>query len=163
MIIFLSNNLQGQALKLPLTFLTPAIIKGRLYKFNKDTILISPECYHKAIDNSVVYGSLYSVPDDNYFLDVLDKLHTCVRNHDYSLHHRVTRCVYPISFKNIDELDSLRYTESSPIQVVTYIGNIKNNRVKGVMQEIKYYNRLRIVNGINKAFLKQINLYLNRR
>lgn len=160
MIVFLSNKLQAQDTKLPLTFLAPAIVKGKMYRFNKDTIVVSPKNYRLAPDNSVVYGSLYKIPDDNYFIDVLDKLHTCVRNHEYSINHRVIVKASPISFNTIYELDSLKYRESSPISVYAYMANLKHKKVKRIMQEVTSWKRLRIVNGVDKAFLKQIHYYL---
>lgn len=115
-------------LKLPMTFVCFALLKGSLYRFPHTALNVT---HKKPFGNSVVYGAVYIVHDAFFHIRTLDAYHLCTKdalgeNHKFDHAHRVSGKVSPIMFKNLQELDRLIYVEDAPIDVQYYVANPKH-------------------------------------
>lgn len=136
-------------MNLPMTFITFAIMRGKMYRQSGGNgIFITNQ--GRDWGNKVVYGSIYLLDEDDFYIRSLDayhgcSLHTMRVNHQLDTQHRIRTSVIPISFTTLDELAMLRYIEREPIAVETYVGNLNHTKLK---PRIKDNGRHRITDGI---------------
>ena len=152
-LIFLSNELLSpttrMSMRLPLTFVTYAIIEAQMYSnVGNDGVVNVVQSY--TWGNNVVYGAIFQLGDPDFHLRTLDAMHQCSlstlrRNHVLDTQHRVTLQATPISFSSIDALERLMYAERSSIEVQAYIGNLKHTKLN---RRIKNTNSKRIMDNI---------------
>lgn len=162
-LMFLSNKLQSpehqKELNIPLTFVAFGITEGRMYKhFHSENTFIIPINSMKRWGNNVVYGGLFLCKDFDFYSRLLDAYHMCSmstlhRNHTCDIHHRVNISVTPIRFNTLDELSRLKYKEGEPIEVQTYMGNIKHPRITQRLRKTVSY---RIIDGIDADNFKKL-------
>lgn len=154
-LLFLYNDLIDpdvkEKLRLPLEFVSFAIVDGKMYSHYADNgVFITPLGIDKDWGNTKVYGGLFICKDISYYYSLLDAYHACSmynlrRNHFMDLHHRVSIKATPIYFDNLDELSRLKYREGGEIDAITYIGNTDHSRIYKRFLTTQSY---RLVDGI---------------
>jgi hypothetical protein len=160
-LIFLSNELlckeKQSDLNIPLEFLTFAFVEGKLYNhFRKQgTFMLR---YGKPWGNPVVYGAIFALPDYDFYIRLLDSYHVCSRtvlgrNHSRDIHHRETLVATPISFKTLDDLCRLKYSERDEVEVEAYQGNVNHPKIN---QRLNKTVSFRIESGVDKRLLNLI-------
>lgn len=152
-LLFISNELLDSDLQkrllLPLTFISFAIVEGKMYTNvgNYGTLNIPPT---KRYGGDVIYGAIYSLRDFDFNIRTLDAYHLCSlsslrRNHILDTQHRIQVSATPIYFDTIEQLETLRYEEGDAIQVQAYFGNqahpkiirrIRNTRTQRIKDSI---------------------------
>lgn len=162
-LIFLTNELLNPKLrhdlKLPLEFISYGIMEGRMYRhYGGKSNFVVPNDTLKHWGNNVVYGALFICKDFDFYNRVLDAYHICslstlLRNHNNDIHHRVEQYVTPIFFETLNELALLKYREGKPIKAITYMGNIKHNKISQRLNKTVSY---RIKDGIDAENFKQL-------
>lgn len=170
-LLFISDKLMDQSfrdnLRLNLVFVSFAITDGRMYTYARSkqrTFVVKGLRKHS---NSVVYGAIYALHDDEFHIRTLDSYYLCSlsalhRNHTLDVTHRVVQRVIPIKFDTLDELDRLLYRELEPIEVEMYVGNQAHPTILKRIQQKKHIN-YRILNGVDKALLTQHREVQNER
>lgn len=143
-------------LKLPLTFVCFAILRGSLYKFPHTSLNVT---HKKPFGNSAVYGAVYILQDDYFHIRTLDAYHLCTKdalgdNHKLDHAHRLHVQVNPILFKTMEDLDRLIYDEMESIDVQAYVANPKHPTTNKRVRRNNGTN-YRIYNGIVAQAFKQ--------
>lgn len=162
-LVFLSNELQDPVrqrnLRIPFEFVSYAFTEALMFWHYRNTsTFIMPTDVQKAWGNSVAYGGLFLLNDEDFFIRQLDAYHGCSlsslhRNHHLDIHHRVEREVTPIHFTDLDDLLRLKYIEKEPFSVTMYVGNQNHPKInQRLYHEGKHPKR--IVSGIDKNFLQ---------
>ncbi len=171
-LIFIYNNLLNphtiDKLKLPLTFISYAIAKGKMYKHFKikDTFLLSFG-ENRQWGNQVIYGALFLCDNFEFYSRVLDAYHMCSMstmkmNHIKDLHHRVTYTTSPIYFKTLEDMYRLKYREDDAIQAITYVGNTNHPNIykrltsKKLNPDTNKGNSYRIEKGIDRKNFEKL-------
>lgn len=153
----LMNPQIQRQLKLPLTFISYAICTANMYRHfrNESTFIIQP--VKRSWGNSVVYGGVFLLSDEPYYIRILDAYHLCslstlYRNHPKDVSHRGRSLVVPIHFSSLEELSRLQYTESNGLEVQTFFGNPEHPRIS---ERLNKTNSYRISDGIDsKNFMR---------
>ena len=159
--MFFCNELQSPELRndmrLPMRFITFAIMRGKMYRQSGGNgIFITDQ--GRTWGNKVVYGSIYLLDEDDFYIRSLDayhgcSLHTLRVNHSLDTQHRINTTVTPITFSTLEELSLLLYKERDEIAVQAYVGNLKHNKIKPRTLD---NGRHRITDGIYiEPYLKQ--------
>lgn len=137
-LLFLHNELispsKQKEMGVPLQFITFAHVPGKMYKqSNNNGTFITNQ--GRPWGNKVVYGAIFLLEDDNFYMRILDSYHGCSLstlrvNHKLDIQHREKTYVTPISFDSVTQLEQLLYTEREIQQVELYVGNIKHKKIK---------------------------------
>jgi len=121
--------------KLPLHFISFAIVQGKMYKSfkNKGTIVARNEVTKNRY-NTVVYGAVYLCNSFDLFSKSIDAYHVCSKsnltvNHKFDLNHRTEEEVTFIEFDSLEQLARLMYREKKTIKVQTYYANTNNPKI----------------------------------
>lgn len=147
-------------LKLPLTFIQYAYVEGKMYKGNNNSTFIITSGTNRW-GNNVVLGGIFLLGDFQYYVGILDALHSCSLstlrlNHNNDMHHRQIVDATVISFNNLDDLGRSKYKEHEVVQVHAYLGNTNHPKISSkVFQEKHPY---RIIDGVDKNSFKQLYL-----
>src|SRR6185312_6557634 len=120
-------------MRLPLHFVTFAIIEARLYSNVRNEGVVNVRLERK-YHGEVTYGALFHLEDFHFHIRQLDAFHMCSlsalgRNHDLDTQHRITAEVTPITFPSIDALERLQYEEKKVTHAIAYIGNLKHPKL----------------------------------
>ena len=138
--MFLYNELLDEnyqkKLRLPLEFISFAYIDDVLmydicgrYIAVEDNKLIKSKKYNR------VYGALYILDNAEIYLRTIDAYLICSKgligtNHKLDEFHRMKKLATPIHFKTIEDFLKLKYNESEPIPIFTYLANTENEFIK---------------------------------
>lgn len=138
-------------MRLPLTFVTFAIMPLHMYKGTRDLPSSFLVPHTRTQSNDVVYGAIFLLSDADYYTRALDAYHLCSlhvlrRNHEYDAQHRVTLPATPISFNTVDELSRLMYTEREPTHVSVYVGNPQHPKIQKCLRTTA---RRRVNHGVD--------------
>ena len=174
--LFLSNELLDpdllKKLRLPIGFVTFAFMKGVMFTFDsrgyknyhfKSFSIPAEQRYSRG--NNIVYGGVYQLNFADAFLLPLDGMHNCSRsilgrNNIVDDHHRITREIYPITFKTLEDFSRLKYFEHPPIKAHCYVGNTNHPKIKVRLRE-RYPNK-RITQGILPDPFKKLFWEVNK-
>ena len=174
--LFLSNELLDpdrlRKLRLPIAFVTFAFMKGVMFTFDEKgyksyqfkSFSIPAELRYSR-GNNIVYGGVYQLNFADAFLLPLDGIHNCSRsiigrNNVVDDHHRITRNIYPITFKTLEDFSRLKYLEHPPIKTHCYVGNTNQPKIKARLRETKL--NYRIIQGILPDPFKKLFWEVNK-
>lgn len=162
-LIFLSNEIMNPsihtAMRIPLHFISFAHIKGKMYKhFGNRSTFTLPIDVNKSWGNDVAYGAVFVCKDFDFYARILDAYFVCsmttmLRNHNQDLHHRFLTEATLLQFNTLEELATLKYKEGEPIDVLTYMGNLKHPKISQRLNKTISY---RITDGIDKDNFKKL-------
>lgn len=137
--IFLYNSLLTKHLEMniPSVYLCTAKVEGKLFTYPqnpKETFMIESGLTPN-YKNRWVYGIVIDLPDEEFYLRILDSYMICSKsalriNHDKDIYHRKTLNATPILYDSLKDLSRLKYTELEPIPVETYVGNMLQPKLK---------------------------------
>ena len=108
--------------------------------------------------NSVVYGGLFLLHDFDFYIRLVDAYNNCSlttlrKNHKNDMQHRIVQEVVPIKFKNLDELERLKYQEREPLKAHMYVGNPNHPKID---KRTKSFISYRIIDGVDKEYFLQL-------
>lgn len=143
---------------IPLQFVTYAHVEGKMFKHYRNNNSFVLQDAKNPWGNKVVYGAIFHLRDSEFYLRILDAYYGCSlsslrRNHDLDIEHRIQGIATQISFTSIDELERLKYTELSTVDVQLYVGNIKHPKIN---QRLNKRNSYRMIDGCDTNYINLI-------
>ena len=160
-LLFLYNELQSPSwqreAKVPLEFISFAFAQGKLYThMRKNSSFLLED--KKTWGNDVVYGGLFLLRDDDFYIRSLDAYNVCSlstlrKNHVLDVHHRKEVVITPIAFKTREQFVSLQYLEGESITAYTYTANPNHPKIT---QRLRSSRQHRIVQGVDKQHFNNL-------
>ena len=157
-VVFLYNELLDEKIQkelgLPLEFISFAYVENMtLYEINGKSIMVTKDTLRKSNRDNKVYGAIFVLNNSEKFLRILDASLMCSksmigRNHDLDVHHRTKLKITPIHIKSIEDFLSLKYNEVEQMEIISYMGNVKNKTIREKVQN-KTDNRVKYGFDIN--------------
>lgn len=163
MLTFISNELQTRIMQsklgLPLTFITFAYVKGKMFThFRKHSTFVLPTS-NRTWGNNVVYGSVWHMSDWTFYSRLLDAYHgsslSAIHvNHRLDLHHRITCSAVPLHFTSLSDFSRLKYREADEgLQVQMYVGNPKHPKI--IQRINRPQHSYRLIDGVDVSHFTQ--------
>lgn len=162
--MFISSELMNpekqRLMKLPLNFISFAIVEGKMFKNHggKGSFTVGLDKV-SCRNGTVTYGAIFALSDFNFYISVIDAYMNCsksrlLRNHSMDMNHRKLLPVKPIVFTSLQHLSRLMYNENKPINVHVYMGNIDNAKVNRRINEKK--TTYKVKDGIDAINFKKL-------
>ena len=140
--------------------ITIALSEGKMWNMGLDTVVTTQGSRAWGVNN--VYGMVYHLPDNQYYLRKLDAYYNCslsalLRNHSRDINHRTKIKVIPLALETLEVLASHRYElNSEPVEVWTWNAN---KSLPSVQRRLRLATN-RIHSGCNVEAIKEAFQFL---